>query len=108
MHGPVCAAHRAGRDGARRGAAATFLLARSGRPGQGFGVDDELEAGLKQRDAGFIVRVILRLAVLALVVVWGVHALGDHHVGSCVADGFRAVTGEPAPPPTTTAEDGAR
>ncbi|MCA9575374.1 MAG: hypothetical protein R3B40_21720 [Polyangiales bacterium] len=61
-------------------------------------MDDELEAGLKRRDASFILRVVLRLGVLALVVVWGVHALGDHQVGGCVADGFRAVTGEPAPP----------
>ena len=58
---------------------------------------DELEAGLKRRDVGFLLRVALRLAVLALVVLWAVQVLGDYQVGGCVADGFRAVTGEPAP-----------
>jgi len=60
-------------------------------------VTDELEADLKRRDAGFIIRLVLRLSVLVLVVVWAVNALGEHQVGGCVADGFRAVTGEPAP-----------
>jgi hypothetical protein len=60
-------------------------------------VTDELEAGLKRRDPGFILRLLLRLGVLVLVIVWAVNALGEHQVGSCVADGFRAVTGEPAP-----------
>jgi hypothetical protein len=67
---------------------------------QAWGVTDELEAALKRRDASFIFRVLLRLVVLGLVVVWGVHALGEHQVGGCVADGFRAVTGEAPPPPT--------
>lgn len=58
---------------------------------------DELEADLKRRDVGFIIRLVLRLAVLVLVIVWAVNALGEHDVGGCVADGFRAVTGEPAP-----------
>lgn len=58
---------------------------------------DELDADLKRRDGGFIVRLLLRLAVLVLVVVWGLNALGEHSVGACVADGFRAVTGEPPP-----------
>lgn len=58
---------------------------------------DELEADLKRRDPRFIIRLLLRLGVLVLVIVWAVNALGEHHVGACVADGFRAVTGEPAP-----------
>lgn len=58
---------------------------------------DELEAGLRRRDPGFIWRLLLRLGVLVLVIVWAVNALGEHQVGACVADGFRAVTGEPAP-----------
>ncbi|MCA9534248.1 MAG: hypothetical protein KC593_11235 [Myxococcales bacterium] len=58
---------------------------------------DELAADLKRRDPGFILRLLLRLGVLVLVVVWGVNALGENRVGACVADGFRAVTGEPAP-----------
>ena len=60
-------------------------------------VTDELEADLKRRDTGFIIRILLRLTVLVLVIVWTVNALGEHQVGGCVADGFRAVTGEPAP-----------
>ena len=59
---------------------------------------DELAADLKRRDPGFILRLLLRLGVLLLVVVWGVNALGENRVGTCVADGFRAVTGEAAPP----------
>jgi hypothetical protein len=60
-------------------------------------VTDELEAELKRRDAGFIIRIVLRLSVLVLVIIWAVNALGEHQVGGCVADAFRAVTGEPAP-----------
>jgi hypothetical protein len=60
-------------------------------------VTDELTADLKRRDRGFILRLLLRLAVLLLLVVWGVNALGENKVGNCVADGFRAVTGEAAP-----------
>ena len=60
-------------------------------------VTDELEAELKRRDAGFIIRLALRLSVLVLVIIWAVNALGEHQVGGCVADAFRAVTGEPAP-----------
>jgi hypothetical protein len=59
---------------------------------------DELEAGLKRRDSSFLVRLLLRLAVLILVAVWIYNSLGENSIGGCVARGFGSLTGDSAVP----------
>lgn len=58
---------------------------------------DELEAGLRKRDRMFLLRLLIRLIVVALLGVWGFLMIGQSNIGGCAARGFESVTDEDAP-----------
>ena len=59
-------------------------------------VPDELEAGLQKRDRMFLIRLLIRFTVVALLAVWGFLMLGDSNIGGCAARGFESFTDEDA------------
>jgi len=58
---------------------------------------DELEAGLQKRDRMFLIRLLIRFTVVALLAVWGFSMLGESNIGGCAARGFESMTAEEAP-----------
>ena len=59
--------------------------------------DDELIAGLRKRDKGFVFRLVLRFAVAIFLGVWGLLLLDGTDVGGCAARGFDSLAGDPSP-----------
>ena len=58
---------------------------------------DELEAGLQKRDRIFLLRLLLRFTVVALLAIWGLAMLGESNVGGCAARGFESLTSAGGP-----------
>jgi len=66
--------------------------------------DDADIEGLRRRDRGFVLRLVLRLGVALLLGTWVFLQLTSDGIGNCAARGFQTVTGEEGVPPEESPE----